>query len=77
MFRLIDKLREISYLMKNLFKKQFLTVSINKIRYNILGKIGMYHLVIDITDSSISINDEVIIDVNPLYIDSKIRREYI
>jgi len=77
MFRVRDKLREISIAVKNLFKKQVLTVSIKGKTYNVIGKIGMYHLVIDITEGNIKISDEVILEVNPLYIDSRIRRKYI
>lgn len=37
----------------------------------------MYHIAIDITESDIKVNDEVYIEVNPEFIDSKIGREYI
>jgi len=77
MFRFVDRLRELSHAIKNLLKKRTLTVSINNKRYNVIGKSGMYHLAIDVTNSDIKVNDEVIIDVSPLYVDSKIRREYI
>ena len=77
MFRFVDRLRDLSRAIKNLLKKKTLTVSINEKRYNVIGKSGMYHVVIDITDSTVSVGDEVVIDVSPLYVDSKIRREYI
>ena len=77
MFRLVDRLRDISDAIKSLFKKQTLTVIIHNKRYNIIGKSGMYHLAIDITGSDIKTNDIVRIDVNPLYVNSKVRREYI
>ena len=34
-------------------------------------------MTIDITGSDIKINDTVYLDINPLHVDSKIRREYI
>ncbi len=47
--------------------------------YNIVGKLGMNHGIIDITgDYDIKVGDEVILnDISPMYINSNIRREYI
>ena len=77
MFRFVDKLRTLYHATKDLLSKRKLTVIINEKRYPVLGKIGMYHMVIDITDTDIKLNDEVLLGVNTLYIDSKVRREYI
>ena len=77
MFRFIDNLRELVYSVKNLFKKRVLQVTINDKKYDVIGKIGMYHIAIDITGEEININDEVIVEVNPLIVDRNIRREYI
>ena len=76
-FRLQDKLRVLKNDMINIFKKQNLTVKINDKRYNIIGKLGMYHMAIDITGSDIKLNDTVYLNINPFYVDSKIRRIYI
>lgn len=43
----------------------------------ILGHIGMTHTVLDITNVSCNIGDEVIFDVNPIYISPDIPREYV
>ena len=46
-------------------------------KYDIIGTLGMYHAVIDITDSDVNLEDVVEVSVNPLYLAEKIRREYI
>ena len=77
MFRFVDKLRELSHSIKSFFKKEKIYVTINNKKYSIIGKVGMYHIAIDITGSNIKINDLVYLDVNPLHVDGRIRREYI
>lgn len=77
MFRTVDKLRYISRDIKNAFKKQQLFVTINSKKYPILGRIGTYHVTVDITGSNVKIGDEVIFNANLKYIDSSVRREWI
>lgn len=76
-FRPIDKVRRLYQTFKKLFKKEKLSVYIKGKKYNIVGSLGMYHIEIDITNSDIQVNDLVTLEVNPIYIDRKIRREYI
>ena len=76
LFRLRDKLRFIKKDIKSLFKKQALFVKINNENYKILGRIGAYHIVLDITDKDVKIGDKVLLEVNPKFVDSSIRREY-
>jgi len=76
MFRLIDKIRAIVRGIKGLFKKQNLTAVIKGKRYDVIGTIGMYHIVVNITGSDISINDIVYLETNPIYVPKSIRREY-
>lgn len=76
MFRNIDKTRKIVQAVKSLFKKQKLTVEINDKRYNIIGTIGMYHTIVDITGTNIKDGDVAILETNPLYVPTWIRREY-
>ena len=76
MFRTVDKLRILKQDIISLFKKQNLKVIINEKKYDIIGRLGMYHMAIDITGSNIKINDMVYLSVNPFYVDSKIRRIY-
>ena len=76
MFRFVDKLRCISRDLKDLLKKQKLEVEINGEKCKILGRIGMCHIVVDVTGKAVKINDEVKISVNPIYVNSNIERIY-
>ena len=77
MFRFVDNLRDLKHCLKRFVKRQVLQITINNKKYNVIGKVGMYHMTIDITGSSIKIGDPVYLDVNPIHVDGKIRREYI
>ena len=77
MFRTIDKIRYIVRDIKDTFKKQQLYVKINDKRYKVLGRLGMFHVTVDITDQNIKINDEVIFEVSPMLVDSSITRDYV
>lgn len=63
---------------KKIFKDNSLKVEINGKKYKIIGKIGMYHAIIDITgEENIKVGDEVILDIAPIQANDEIRREYI
>ncbi len=76
MFRNADKIRYIKNDVSSLFKKQALYVKINGERCKILGRLGMFHVTVDVTDKKININDEAIFDINPLLVNSEIIRKY-
>ena len=76
MFRTVDKLRKIKHGITSLFKQQKLKVWINNKYFDVIGKIGMYHVAIDITENDINIGDDVEVSVNPVFVDSSVRREY-
>lgn len=76
MFRTIDKLRYIVRDIKDFFKKQKIYIKIKDKNYEIIGRIGTYHIICNISNSDIKIGDKVIINVNPKFVDSSIRREY-
>lgn len=75
-FRFIDNLRELYHAVKSFIKKEKLKVFINGKEYEAVGRIGMYHINIDIKNDDIKPGDEAIIDVNTIHLDSKIVREY-
>lgn len=76
MFRTIDKLRYIVRDIKDFFKKQKNYIKIKDKNYEIIGRIGTYHIICNISNSDIKIGNKVIINVNPKFVDSSIRREY-
>ena len=76
MFRKIDRLRYIVRDIKDSFKDKNLYVEIKGMKCRVLGRIGMYHVSVDITGKDVKINDEAIFNVSPMYVDSSIRREY-
>ena len=62
---------------RDIFIDNRLKVTINDKDYPVIGRIGMYHAIIDITNSNIKIGESVIIKaMSPLYVKTEIRREY-
>ena len=76
MYRPIDKLRYIVRDIKDSLKNKSIYVKINEQNCKVLGRIGTYHITCDITNKNINIGDKVILNINPKFVDSNIRREY-
>ena len=76
MFRTVDKLRYIVRDIKDFFKKQEFYVKIDNQACKVLGRIGTYHITCDMIGKNVKIGDKVMIDINPKFVDSSIRREY-
>lgn len=76
MFRFIDKLRYIVGDIKDLFRKKQMFITINNRKFPVLGRVGTYHIICDITNKDIKVGDKAVFNINPKYVDSKIRREY-
>ena len=74
MFRNVDKIRYIVGDFKKLLKKQQIFVNINGQKCPILGRIGTYHVTVDITGKNVKINDEATFNTNIKHIDSSIKR---
>ena len=63
---------------KKIFTRPKLQVKIKDVNFNVIGHLGMYHAIIDITGANnINIGDEVILNLAPLYTNTNIRREYV
>ena len=77
MFRPIDKLRYIVRDIKDAMKSRKLYVTINGMRCEVLGRLGMYHVSVDVSNRQVKLNDEVHFDVSPMFVDSNIEREYV
>lgn len=76
-FSFKDNILSILIEIKKLFKDNSLKATINGKKYSIIGRLGMYHAIIDITGSDIKENDEVILDIAPLQTNENVKREYI
>lgn len=76
-FSFVENVKSVGIEIKKFFKDNRLKVSINDKKYNIIGRIGMYHAVVDITEAEdVTIDSEVFLDIPPMNVCSMIRREY-
>ncbi|MBO5413113.1 MAG: alanine racemase [Clostridia bacterium] len=55
MLRTVDKLRNLKHGLTGLLKKQTLKITINNKEYDIIGKVGMYHVTVNITGSEVKV----------------------
>ena len=76
MFRPIDKLRYIVRDTKDAFKNKKIYVTINGKKCEVLGRLGMFHVSVDITGQDIKIGDDVQFNVIPMFVDSSLIRVY-
>lgn len=76
MFRTIDKLRYIVRDVKDAFKDKKIYVTINGQKCEVLGRLGMFHVSVDITGKNVEINDEVHFNVSPMFTDSSLIKLY-
>lgn len=74
-FRFIDVLRYVYNDLKSFNKK--ILVKVNGNYAPVIGRICMYHTIVDLTNINATTGDEVVLDINPLYIPKEIKREYV
>lgn len=77
-FSLKNNLIAILMEIRKLFRDNYYKVKINGKEYKIIGRVGLCHATIDITDSEdIKPGDEVILNAHPTRVNEVIRREYV
>ena len=59
-----------------MFKKEKIVIKIADKDCEVLGRVGTHHVVCDITNKNINIEDNVIMKINPKYVDTSVKREY-
>jgi len=76
-FRFMDILRYTLHDIMALFKDNGIYVTIRGKRCRLLGRISMFNIIADVTDiADIEVGDDVVLQCNPIMIDSGIEREY-
>ena len=75
-FRLRDRLRYIFTDVQALLKKGGMYCTVNGKRAKVLGRVGLSNCVIDVTGISCEAGDIARFEINPLYVDSSVDREY-
>ncbi len=75
-YRLRDGIRYILQDLKRTLTRESVWVNINGKRARVLGHVGMLHTVIDVTEIPCEVGDRVTVSVNPLYVDSSVRRRF-
>ncbi len=76
-FRFIDILRYGYHVFKMLFANNMPTVKINGKAARLVGRPALTHTFVDVTDVECKCGDRVLINISPLYIADKVKREYI
>ena len=76
MFRPVDKFRYIIRDIKDALKKQGHNVNINGQICEILGRIGTFHVTVDITGKDIKVGDKATFEVNTTLVNSNVERVY-
>jgi len=75
-YRLRDGVRYVLQDIKRTLNNNRISVNINGKPARVLGHIGMLHTVLDVTQIRCEVGDAVTVNVNPLYVDGKVRRRF-
>ena len=52
-------------------------ININGRNISVIGRVGMFNIIADITDTDLKAGDKVKIDISPVMVSSSVKREYI
>ena len=66
LFRVRECLRGILQNLKRIFFRKTLTVQIGERSYPVIGRVGMVHTTVDVSDGDVKVGDKAIIQINPL-----------
>lgn len=75
-FRFSDIVRYTINSAKAMFRDNAVYVRVNGVRCRVLGRISMFNIIVDLTDTDAQTGDEVILECNPILIDASLMREY-
>jgi len=73
-FKFLSKVKRIVIDIKKIFDKDFIIINGEKLE--LLGQIGMNNIVVNITGKNYKENDEILLYVRPIFIDSNVKRIY-
>jgi len=76
-FKLLSRAKKVINNIVSILNTDFEKVCINEKYYNIIGQIGMCSSIIDITGADIKEGEEVYINIRPLFVSSRIKREIV
>ena len=76
-YRVFDIFRYGFSVFKMLFRDNRLSVTVNGKRTRAVGRVALTHTMVDVTGIDCKCGDKAVIDISPLYISSKVEREYI
>lgn len=76
-FRVMDILRYGFGVFKMLFSDNRLKVTVNGKPTRTVGRVALTHTMVDVTGIDCACGDKAVIDISPLYVSSKVEREYI
>lgn len=76
-FRFSDKLRYVYAAVTAFFKDNGIYVTVDGKKCRVLGRVSMFNIICDITDTSADVGSVVRLECNPILINPEIEREYI
>ena len=76
-YRFTDILRYGFGVFKMLFRDNRLRVTVNGKQTRAVGRVALTHTMVDVTGIECTCGDTAVIDISPLYVSDKVKREYV